>query len=76
MGKSRLRYEFVKRAPKLSRQRALDLIAQGDPIHEGSSFGVIGQLPGARQTLPGEPLGLRRRSCERVAASASPTPAA
>jgi tetratricopeptide (TPR) repeat protein len=68
MGKSRLRYELIRRL----RERGEEVeiwIGRGDPLTAGSAFGVLAQaLRGAIGIREGEPLFVRRRRLsDRVA---------
>ncbi|HWO26111.1 MAG TPA: protein kinase [Kofleriaceae bacterium] len=83
MGKSRLRYEFLralrKRGGPPGAEAPVDIwTAQGDPLRAGSPFGMVGQLlRRAAGLLVGEPLEVRQRKLQsRVARHVAPASAA
>jgi tetratricopeptide (TPR) repeat protein len=83
MGKSRLRYEFLRRARRHggapSAEAPVDIwMAQGDPLRAGSPLGMVGQLiRRATGLLEGEPLEVRQRKLRsRVAQHVAPASAA
>ncbi|HVY49779.1 MAG TPA: AAA family ATPase, partial [Minicystis sp.] len=62
VGKSRLRYEFVRAVQRREGQRVEVWIARGDPVGAGSPFGLIGQaIARAAGIRAGEPIEVRRR---------------
>jgi eukaryotic-like serine/threonine-protein kinase len=61
MGKSRLRYEFL-RAQRARDDEAEIWLARGDPLGAGSAFGLLAQaIQRAFGLLPGEPIEARQR---------------
>jgi serine/threonine protein kinase/tetratricopeptide (TPR) repeat protein len=61
VGKSRLRYEFIRSVRSMEGPAPTIWLAQGDPIHTGLPFGLIAQvLRHAAGLLDGAPLELRQ----------------